>query len=950
MKYLATISKLFLGMLLLFAFTNTAAIGQNVIDEELRDGALPDGWTEVNMDFRTGAGGYALFEEEGSELWTPSFDLSGLTEAVLTFQVAKFGSGDDGPLTVEVSVDGGNTWSAQSYESPVPTSSDYLAAEMEFDESVLGEEDVMIRFIRTDSPSAKRLRDVIVQEPEAMANLQIIHNSPDPAVSSVDIYVNGEEFLTGVDFRSATEFLSVPAGVDLDIQVAPAEAGIENAVGPVTINLDEDGYYIAVASGVIDPDDFTDAAGFSLELLANARTSAESEEDVDVVIHHGSPDAPAVDIYLTQTGETAAIEGLEYPSFSDYVSLDPVNEVVGIAGAGGEVIVEFAAPFATLDAAGAAITVLASGFFDAENADGENSFALLAVLADGSTILLSEPFDGTIGWANLQWPGEMELGSNQADTAYAQIWIEDFTGSGEDQEELTAWFGVYEEDIDPADWPESAWQEADFNISSDNNDEYYAALSMTEPGTYYYASKFQLGFDDPVYGGFSEDGGGFWDGETNVSGVMTVTPVEVENLAELRAGEIGGTIYRVNNEVVLTFNSDFRGRKAVSDATAGIVFDDFSRVIETEYNRYDGITGITGSLAVFNGLIQFEPSEDPGEASSTDNSVYPIKVNIGDLDFEEEVSSVTGQLVILKNVTVQESGEWSNQSTYVLEDEDGNTLNLRTDRLDPDGDEAIYYQGEAPFIGTQIPDGPVNIVGYMTQFNSLQIVPRIASDITPADAIAEFDLESPENETTLVVEGEGSDTITIGWTEAESEDEVTYSWIAASPLTTYAIPSLELPSATPSLTLSNEAIDGLLAQFGVEVGGSIPLQWTVVARTENGIQYANQVWTVSLERGVVTSLDEAISDLPQQFELNQNYPNPFNPTTQIEYALPQASDVQISIYNVVGQRVALLVNNEQQSAGYHTVSFDASNLASGMYLYRIQAGNFIQTRKMTLIK
>lgn len=99
-----------------------------------------------------------------------------------------------------------------------------------------------------------------------------------------------------------------------------------------------------------------------------------------------------------------------------------------------------------------------------------------------------------------------------------------------------------------------------------------------------------------------------------------------------------------------------------------------------------------------------------------------------------------------------------------------------------------------------------------------------------------------------------------------------------------------------------------------------------------------------------TSVDDQISGLPQQFELNQNYPNPFNPSTKIEYSLPQAANVQISVYNVMGQQVAKLINNEKQSAGYHTISFDAGNLASGMYLYRIQAGSFVQTRKMTLIK
>jgi len=89
--------------------------------------------------------------------------------------------------------------------------------------------------------------------------------------------------------------------------------------------------------------------------------------------------------------------------------------------------------------------------------------------------------------------------------------------------------------------------------------------------------------------------------------------------------------------------------------------------------------------------------------------------------------------------------------------------------------------------------------------------------------------------------------------------------------------------------------------------------------------------------------------LPKVYALNQNYPNPFNPTTVISFALPKTSDVQLSVYNILGQKVMELVNGKMV-AGNHIVNFNAGNLASGMYIYRLQAGNFVSVRKMLLMK
>ena len=97
------------------------------------------------------------------------------------------------------------------------------------------------------------------------------------------------------------------------------------------------------------------------------------------------------------------------------------------------------------------------------------------------------------------------------------------------------------------------------------------------------------------------------------------------------------------------------------------------------------------------------------------------------------------------------------------------------------------------------------------------------------------------------------------------------------------------------------------------------------------------------------SNDEVMEDRPERFSLKQNYPNPFNPSTVISFSLPQASDVRLDVFNLLGQQVALLVNERVQS-GTHSVKFDAGNLSSGIYIYRLQTERFTQTRKMLLIK
>jgi len=91
------------------------------------------------------------------------------------------------------------------------------------------------------------------------------------------------------------------------------------------------------------------------------------------------------------------------------------------------------------------------------------------------------------------------------------------------------------------------------------------------------------------------------------------------------------------------------------------------------------------------------------------------------------------------------------------------------------------------------------------------------------------------------------------------------------------------------------------------------------------------------------------ADKPTLYELSQNYPNPFNPSTSIRYQTPQDGIVTLRIYDILGAVVATLIN-EEKTAGKYEVNFDASKLSSGVYIYKIQAGDFISSKKMILIK
>ncbi|PTM08950.1 MAG: hypothetical protein DA443_08455, partial [Bacteroidetes bacterium] len=169
--------------------------------------------------------------------------------------------------------------------------------------------------------------------------------------------------------------------------------------------------------------------------------------------------------------------------------------------------------------------------------------------------------------------------------------------------------------------------------------------------------------------------------------------------------------------------------------------------------------------------------------------------------------------------------------------------------------------------------------------------------------------------------------------------------------------SIDLMQGTEPIALSISAATNTEAASNTAATSTIEHDSWQVTLLANRQQVRQQIFESGTSIEIPEGIDQILIEpatmesttLPTAIELSQNYPNPFNPSTTIQFALPEASDVTLEVFNMLGQKVATLVDG-QRSAGYHTVSFNAGNLSSGVYLYRLQSGEFTQTKRLNLIK
>ncbi|MDY0076981.1 MAG: DUF5689 domain-containing protein [Bacteroidales bacterium] len=256
-----------------------------------------------------------------------------------------------------------------------------------------------------------------------------------------------------------------------------------------------------------------------------------------------------------------------------------------------------------------------------------------------------------------------------------------------------------------------------------NADIYYSTTSQNGPWTAYSAA-IAVSEATTIWAYASADG---FENSPVVSAAYTFSDLVIVNsIAELRNGAADGTVYQLNSEAILTFQSSTRNQKFIQDATGAILIDDAPGIIGSYYNLYDGITGLTGTLSVYSNMIQFIPESDPGSASSVGNTLNPETVSLSQLNTTHQAKLITINFVEFTNGGIFASG-----TNYPITDPTGTGV-IRTQYSDLD------------YIGEPIPETTQNITGVVLQFSStLQFIPRMLADFEEANITDPYISVSP---------------------------------------------------------------------------------------------------------------------------------------------------------------------------------------------------------------
>ncbi len=353
------------------------------------------------------------------------------------------------------------------------------------------------------------------------------------------------------------------------------------------------------------------------------------------------------------------------------------------------------------------------------------------------------------------------------------------------------------------------------------------------------------------------------------------------------------------------------------DGTAGVTTILFGYT-GPEYNEGDMLQ-ITGTIGQYNGLTQLEPLDDASVTLESTGNALPNYMVMTLAQYFADPEAYEGTLVAFASLNPIAGQTWpssGSNANFIMTD-GTDTVTIRIDK-------------ETNIDDNPEPTWPRDVIGFGSQFDNstppdggYQILPRSIDDFPPANTV-------PVELTSFSADINGS-SVVLNWKTATETNNDRFE--------------IQRKSAGEFVTVGNIKGQGTSTQ---------PHEYSFTDQNLTAGEYYYRLKQVDFNGSASYSKEVDVHVAPNNFSLEQNYPNPFNPSTVINFNLSVDSKVTLNVYNVLGQKVAQLLNNTVK-AGSHQVNFKASNLSSGVYFYQLDAKgingqSFSSVKKMILTK
>jgi hypothetical protein len=826
------------------------------------------------------------------------------------------------------------------------------------------------------------------------ARLQVIHNAADPAANQVDVYLNGSLVLDNFTFRNATPFIDVPANVSINIGIAPPNStSASDTIKNFQVTFSANKKYIAVANGVLNPSQFAanldnKSIGFTIFAKDGIREQGTSNQQVDFVTVHGATDAPTVDIWARNVsnsqnlnvtngslstseeeiepegsnfwGRRKVINDLTYSEIYGYRKLRPTQYVLEVTPGnnGNLVVASFNANLTGLG--GGAAVVFASGFLNPAANQNGTGFGLFAALPNGTVVefpavlptarlqVIHNAADPLASEVDIYVNGDLLLDNFAFRTATPFVTV----SAG-----VTLNIGVA-----PSTSTSASDTIKNIPVILDNGKTYVAvANGVVGSGFSPNPDGRSIAFTLFAKDGIKESGmyGSKVDfvvlhGSTDAPAVDVIARNVGKLVDDAAYGDftnyltVSASSYILditpsndNNTIVATFEANLTGH----GGGAAVVFA--SGFLNPASNQNGAAFGLFAALP--NGTVV----ELPAYVAPTTARLQIIH-NAAD-PIANEVDIYVNGTLLLDNFGFR-------TATPYVDVPAGVSLNIgvapgtSTSVSDTIKNFAVSFEGGKTYVA--MANGVVNTSGFAPNPTGRDIAFTLfakADAREQANSNNKVDLFAVHGSTDApavnirALFGLSLSNIAYGDISNYVSLPASRNWVII--YTTNPFQLVGVYNADLSTLGGNSAVvfaSGFLNPSSNQNGESFGV---FVALANGAVVQLPKVLGKEADDYMNKILGESgeIAEV-KEYNLDQNYPNPFNPSTRIAFSIPNNANVTLKVYDILGTEVAELISNEQKSAGRYEVSFDASSLASGTYIYKLQAGDFVQTKKMILLK